>query len=131
MRQMRPASARLTTSVRVSAEQCFGLRRADEIVHGKTTDIVRRKPHQTAAPSQLNIRVVIFTLGDPAQRVDERECADEILETILFADFGMAGAEFPTRQEGEKFARARSGKLILLALECRTFLCAQLVDSHH
>src|SRR5258706_12931667 len=98
-----------------ACRQDLDFRRADEIVHRQSADIMRGKFHQAATPAELQVRMMVLLLGDEAERIDERQRMHEVGELVCLLYERIA--ELPAGQGGDQFARAGGGQMMLLALE--------------
>src|SRR4029077_6301060 len=67
-------------------EFLIDLRRQNEIAFRQSVDFVRISLDFHTSPSQRDIRMVTFGLGDRAHAVDEIECCFEIRESVSLGD---------------------------------------------
>src|SRR5664280_3684178 len=100
-------------------DEGIGLRGADEIVARDAAGRVRREPHDAAIERDLQLRMVVFDVAHPGQRVDEGHRLEPVLEGEGLLDrlIGLAPAAGLRQVVADLRLAHRGGSLLALLLE--------------
>ena len=105
--------------------ETVGLGGADEVVQRQSADIVGVEMDHAAAIAHFQVRVVVLGFGHVGQRIDERDCGEEIAEAEAPADRMAVLAQGPLRQLGEQAVHLGGGQAVRFAAARHAMLVGQ------
>jgi hypothetical protein len=91
---------------------------------------VGTQSHLAVAVADFKIRVMIFAMRNPRDRIDECHAVMKIGEPIILADRELSRFQFPSRQQLQECFAGIDRQLRIRIFLRRTVHRQQVIDSH-